>query len=34
MPFITLAKTNLKYILVVVILAVIVGGGILSYLNW
>lgn len=30
MPFITQGKTNLKYILIVVILAVIVGGGILA----
>lgn len=31
MPFITQGKSNLKYILIVVILAVIVGGGILGY---
>jgi len=31
MPFITQGKTNLKYILIIVILAVIVGGGILGY---
>ncbi|HDZ54676.1 MAG TPA: hypothetical protein ENI19_03965 [Candidatus Nealsonbacteria bacterium] len=31
MPFITEGKTNLKYILIVVVLAVIVGGGILGY---
>ncbi len=31
MPFITQGKTNLKYILIVVVLAVIVGGGILGY---
>jgi len=31
MPFITQGKTNLKYILIVVILAAIVGGGILGY---
>jgi len=34
MPFITQGKTNLKYILIVIILAVIVGGGILGYYNW
>lgn len=31
MPFITQGKTNLKYILIVVVLAIIVGGGILGY---
>lgn len=31
MPFITQGKTNLTYILIVVILSVIVGGGILGY---
>ena len=31
MPFITQGKTNLKYILIVVILVAIVGGGILAY---
>ncbi|HDZ54838.1 MAG TPA: hypothetical protein ENI19_00535 [Candidatus Nealsonbacteria bacterium] len=31
MPFITQGKTNLTYILIVVVLAVIVGGGILGY---
>lgn len=31
MPFITQGKTNWKYILIVLILAVIVGGGILGY---
>ncbi len=31
MPFITQGKTNLKYILIVVFLAAIVGGGILGY---
>jgi hypothetical protein len=31
MPFLTKGKTNWKYILVILILAVIVGGGILSY---
>lgn len=31
MPFITQGKTNLKYILIVIVLAVIVGGGILGY---
>ena len=31
MPFITQGKTNLIYILIVVVLAVIVGGGILGY---
>ena len=34
MPFITQGKTNLIYILIVVILAVIVGGGILGYQYW
>ena len=32
MPFITQGKANLKYILIIVILAAIVGGGILGYL--
>ena len=32
MPFITQGKANLKYILIVVVLAAIVGGGILGYL--
>ncbi len=31
MPFITQGKNNIKYILIVVILAAIVGGGILAY---
>jgi hypothetical protein len=31
MPFLTRGKTNWKYILIVLILAVIVGGGILGY---
>ncbi|HDZ54290.1 MAG TPA: hypothetical protein ENI19_00145 [Candidatus Nealsonbacteria bacterium] len=31
MPFITQGKTNLTYILIVIVLAVIVGGGILGY---
>jgi hypothetical protein len=31
MPFITQGKTNLKYILIIVILAAIVSGGILGY---
>jgi len=31
MPFVTEGKTNLKYILIVVILAAIIGGGILGY---
>jgi|GEM_PF-6367398 len=34
MPFITQGKTNLAYILIVVVLAVIVGGGILAYQYW
>jgi len=34
MPFITQGKANLKYILIVVILAAIVGGGILGYLSF
>jgi len=33
MPFLTKRKTNWKYILIVVILAAIVGGGILGYLR-
>ena len=31
MPFITQGKTNIKYILIIVFLAAIVGGGILAY---
>jgi len=34
MPFITQGKTNIKYILIVVILAAIAGGGILAYSYW
>jgi eight-cysteine-cluster-containing protein len=34
MPFITQGKTNIKYILIVVILAAITGGGILAYQYW
>src|SRR4030042_1457774 len=34
MPFITQGKANLKYILIVVVLAIIVGGGILGYQYW
>jgi hypothetical protein len=34
MPFLTKGKTNWKYILIVVILAAIVGGGILGYLRY
>ena len=34
MPFITQGKTNWKYILIVVILAFIVGGGILAWRYW
>jgi hypothetical protein len=34
MPFLIKGKPNWKYILIVVILAVIVGGGILSYLRY
>jgi hypothetical protein len=34
MPFLTKEKTNWKYILIVVILAAIVGGGILGYLRY
>jgi len=34
MPLITEGKTNLKYILIVIILAAIVGGGILGYCYW
>jgi adenylate kinase family enzyme len=33
MPFLTQGKTNWKYILIVLILAVIVGGGILRWVN-
>jgi len=33
MPFITQGKTNWKYILIIVILAVIVGGGILGWIK-
>lgn len=34
MPLITQGKANLKYILIVVVLAVIVGGGILAWQYW
>jgi hypothetical protein len=34
MPFLTRGKTNWKYILIVVVLAAIVGGGILGYLRY
>jgi hypothetical protein len=34
MPFLTKEKTNWKYILIILILAVIVGGGILVYLRY
>jgi|GEM_PF-4473007 len=34
MPFIAQGKTNLKYILIIVVLAVIVGGGILAWQYW
>jgi hypothetical protein len=34
MPFLTKGKTNWKYILIVAILALIVGGGILGYLRY
>jgi len=34
MPFLTKGKTNWKYILIVLILALIVGGGILGYLRY
>ncbi|MBZ9572453.1 hypothetical protein KJA15_03925 [Patescibacteria group bacterium] len=34
MPFLTQGKTNWKYILIVVVLAVIVGGGILYCCRW
>jgi len=34
MPFLTQGKTNWKYILIVFVLAVIVGGGILSYVKY
>jgi hypothetical protein len=34
MPFLTKGKTNWKYILILVVLAIIVGGGILVYLRY
>jgi hypothetical protein len=34
MPFLTKGKTNWKYILIVLILAALVGGGILGYLRY
>lgn len=34
MPFLTQGKTNWKYILIVLILAIIVGGGILTWQRW
>jgi len=34
MPFITQGKTNIKYILIVIILAAVAGGGILGYQYW
>lgn len=34
MPFITQGKTNIKYLLTIVLVAVIFGGGVLGYLNW
>ncbi|HDZ54630.1 MAG TPA: hypothetical protein ENI19_03250 [Candidatus Nealsonbacteria bacterium] len=34
MPFIAQGKINLKYVLTIVILAVIIGGGILAYQSW
>jgi len=34
MPFLTQGKTNWKYILIVLVLAIIVGGGVLSYYRW
>jgi len=34
MPFITQGKTNIKYIMVIVILAAVVSGGILVYQYW
>ncbi len=34
MPFITKGKTNWKFLLIVVILAIIVGGGILGFQYW
>jgi len=34
MPFITQGKTNIKYILIIIILAAIIGGGILGYTQW
>jgi hypothetical protein len=34
MPFLTKEKTNWKYILIISVLALIVGGGILVYLRY
>jgi len=34
MPFITQGKTNWKFIAIVIVLAILVGGGILSYLRY
>jgi len=34
MPFLTKGKTNLIYILILVVLAAIIGGGILGYLRY
>jgi hypothetical protein len=34
MPFLTKGKTNWKYILIILILALAVSGGILSYLRY
>jgi hypothetical protein len=34
MPFLTRGKTNWKYILIVGILSILVGGGILGYLRY
>jgi len=34
MPFLTQGKTNWKYILIVVILTIFVGGGIFGYLKY
>jgi len=34
MPFLTQGKTNWKFILILLVLAIIVGGGILGYLRF
>lgn len=34
MPFISRGRSNIKYLLIVVVLALFAGGGILGYLAW